>query len=1026
MTTALCSFAEKKAEKAENLRSFSGIKLLYIRQKIESILSLIGRNGIFDQYTKHDITHIDEMLRIVEWLIPDFTKEKMSTADWLMLVLSIYFHDMGMIVTTQEYENRGNNTTYQEFKESITHEKEIRKKLDYLGENTDRFIFQEYVRANHAARIKKWIIGEYDKLNQTEWKNIVDEINDMLGHLGTMFRRDLALICESHHMNDLDDFIKYKTRARYGNSDDEVVNLHYIAVILRTADLLHITSDRTPSIQFKIINPSDPKSIIEWQKQMAVKAVQPQMPRDENGNINQDLPRDTIEITAYFEKPDQAEAFFGLSSYIIYMRQEIQKSYEWIQTSIKQEATGSFLFPWRKVDDQNIETLGFEPRQLQFTVDESSILKMLVGHTLYNDSSVVIRELVQNAIDAVKLQYCIEKGASIIPDFVSTGEVRIKWDEEGKCLIVSDNGTGMTINEVESFLLRVGTSKYRSDTFRKKYPSFSAISRFGIGILTCFLIADDVDITTCSEAEETANIVSLRNLNGKYLIKKVSKGSLDSFISKHGTSIALYVRHDVDINNILNDAKKWIVFPNCKVVLYSDSGAVDIGYMTPRDALVKYITNNGYAVDNTTIKVEEKSVDGIILAYGLVYDQYLHEWNFLTIGHKFRPRSDVYSPIGTCIEGIRVDSRTPGFQGNVIVSVANTRNRSQLLTNVARSDVEDNEEKRAFLSSIYQIYSDHIQSEIESLVQKGYSLSWAATESYYLLWPLISDYDRARNPHSQPQDIQALHDEIDKINSIIIENNDKRELVSAHEVAQMNSINVVESEMITAAESLFRQVNSDTSLSRLIGVIQPKITLPADSPLFCNYNSQNILHQHALKNKEVVSIEVLKEERRVNLKYSLSKDRWSLFHITARLGKGRTNWAYIPMSETEINGLSEECGVETATGIYFSYDNNTTQYLKSLLEQFDYNNEEEDRVLAEYVVSLFCNELIVSYATTQGYGDQIDALLNGFFERNGNVRTNTLFRSLWKRVDKEELFSKLIELHPSIYRPNDWSRSDKE
>lgn len=310
MTTALCSFAEKKAEKAENLRSFSGIKLLYIRQKIESILSLIGRNGIFDQYTKHDITHIDEMLRIVEWLIPDFTKEKMSTADWLMLVLSIYFHDMGMIVTTQEYENRGNNTTYQEFKESITHEKEIRKKLDYLGENTDRFIFQEYVRANHAARIKKWIIGEYDKLNQTEWKNIVDEINDMLGHLGTMFRRDLALICESHHMNDLDDCIKYKTRARYGNSDDEVVNLHYIAVILRTADLLHITSDRTPSIQFKIINPSDPKSIIEWQKQMAVKAVQPQMPRDENGNINQDLPRDTIEITAYFEKPDQAEAFF--------------------------------------------------------------------------------------------------------------------------------------------------------------------------------------------------------------------------------------------------------------------------------------------------------------------------------------------------------------------------------------------------------------------------------------------------------------------------------------------------------------------------------------------------------------------------------------------------------------------------------------------------------------------------------------------------------------------------------------------
>lgn len=117
------------------------------------------------------------------------------------------------------------------------------------------------------------------------------------------------------------------------------------------------------------------------------------------------------------------------------------------------------------MDDSKIETQGFEPRKLEFTADQASILQMLVGHTLYNDSSVVIRELVQNGIDAVKLQHCITNKLETVPDHVS-GEVRIEWRDDIHYLIVSDNGTGMTIEEVENFLLKVGASKYRSETFQ--------------------------------------------------------------------------------------------------------------------------------------------------------------------------------------------------------------------------------------------------------------------------------------------------------------------------------------------------------------------------------------------------------------------------------------------------------------------------------------------------------------------------------------------------------------------------------
>lgn len=49
-------------QKAEELPAFSGLKLIQIKRQLAEVLGLIGRNGVFDEYTKHDISHVDEML----------------------------------------------------------------------------------------------------------------------------------------------------------------------------------------------------------------------------------------------------------------------------------------------------------------------------------------------------------------------------------------------------------------------------------------------------------------------------------------------------------------------------------------------------------------------------------------------------------------------------------------------------------------------------------------------------------------------------------------------------------------------------------------------------------------------------------------------------------------------------------------------------------------------------------------------------------------------------------------------------
>lgn len=58
------NYVELQAEKAENLSFCRGIKLLHIRDKVETMLGFIGKGGIFEEYTVHSIEHIDEMLKI--------------------------------------------------------------------------------------------------------------------------------------------------------------------------------------------------------------------------------------------------------------------------------------------------------------------------------------------------------------------------------------------------------------------------------------------------------------------------------------------------------------------------------------------------------------------------------------------------------------------------------------------------------------------------------------------------------------------------------------------------------------------------------------------------------------------------------------------------------------------------------------------------------------------------------------------------------------------------------------------------
>ena len=775
MHLELPSLAEQRASKAEKFRCFSGLNLLHIRREVQKLLGLIGGNGIFDEYTRHDISHIDSMLyHLTELIIPTSTQELMTPTDWLLIVLGVYFHDLGMLVTKNEYRRRDDSDFPAFCRDLLSDQrgKDYENKLSRLpSDEQERFLYPEFVRANHAKRIRAWITNT-ERVELGVSSDVSDAIDQILSPLGQTFRFDLGLVCESHHLDNLDDFRTYKVSQPYGNSDLETGNLHYAALLLRTADLLHITQDRTPSIVFKTISPTDPLSQTEWAKQMAVRRIRSQVAKNPEGFHQPDLPRNTIDVHATFRDEN---GFFGLTSYLDYAERELKQNHAWGQLAQKQHGI-RFEFPWQYIDQRPIETIGFLKEQYEFQIDTFKILELLTGHTLYNDSGVVLRELVQNSIDAVRLQFWDPTRKRSREE----GRVAIHWDSQARVLTVTDNGTGMSQEIIKNHLLEVGSSRYQDPKFQEEHKDFSSISRFGIGVLSTFMIADEVEYLTYFPGEEQARRLLLRSVHGKYLVRLLDKTDNSvKHLVPHGTEVRLKLRHTAEMEDPRELAKIWIVVPDCSVTLQRDQGRVEtIGFSSPKEAL-ESITKTGYdpAVETgKRIKVEQVEENGVALAYALEWSEYFREWTFLPVREDRRPEQEVDADylLGTCVEGIRVDADTPGFRERNIYAIANATGKLAPKTNVARLGLEMSSEVSELMLNIYSIYLRHVENEVHALqTERGFSPTWAAGESVFILRSLLRSAKESRQ-EVELIDTNAFARACDEARLVLIEDENDR------------------------------------------------------------------------------------------------------------------------------------------------------------------------------------------------------------------------------------------------------------
>ena len=905
----LKSIAEQNALEALAIDAFQSFDLSNAKSVLAQMLNHIGRNEMFSEYTKHDISHVDGMLALLDDIIVEKARAAMTPTDWLMLVLAVYFHDIGMIITRDEFEHRKDNEEFQDYLESID-----KKYYETLKpENQDKAIYQDYVRKHHGDRVFQWIVNVGD--SPASESPIDKLLYDILHSLGSQFRKDLARICKSHQEKLTDVFVNEDADIRYAQDKRSKANLIYCAAVLRTADLLHVNSERTPDIDFLLISPQNAYSRREWVKQKAVTCIKPMEERDKDGAVDPTKEMHLFEVRAVFSDDD---AYSHFNRYLDDAEKEIVETNKVCRESSRMN-NDDYHFPWDGIDRGRIITKNFSAEKLRFELDKDNILKLLIGHTLYSDANVVLRELAQNAIDAGRLMDSKEKESSQFEP-----RVEIDWNSKDRILTVADNGVGMDEEIIRNYLFKVGVSNYSSDSFKKENPDFHSISHFGIGILTCFMVSDEIDIITCHYREKKAHLIKIRNLEGEYILRHDAQLT-EILEGKHGTTFKLKLREDAIVDDFEKHLKNWVFIPRCKVNLTIDGHSCGIGYKNIDDAMKSCLEKLAINVDEESFTIAKYDKDGMSLRILMKKNVYMGNCSF---SRDTNLLSEIYAPIGCCVEGIRVVDVTPGYYNRCMMAMIDCVGANAPSTNVARDRLEEGESGHN-LSDMYRfVYDSYIKEAIKQSKSMNYSISpyvsaKKAALSIDSLW--------SENGSVDLSDINLFNEILMKNKCVYIDNGETCEVMSIAELP--NELYTEESQAYSSAINLAAGLKeNDISPQKIIDTFK-KDTKDEKKTVFVDQYFRFHIDELFLNFFQADIIEVNKEARSISVHWRKGIDNWYIIKSDNISRYTFNNRFFIQKTESEVVFPSDGTVNVYVTNMGYFIKNTTpiAKYIESII-----------------------------------------------------------------------------------------------
>lgn len=526
----LREYAEKDREQYEALLS----TWLHNKKRCAILLDSVSDNYVY--YSTHSAEHSDMVLRNIERLLDNHRIRLLSATDIWLILHSAYMHDLGMVIPYEEYTKVWENSEFQEYLKECQHSTnsdlcEASIFLSELSKTTGKnaqpddwsasvrvkrasvIVISEYFRRRHAERIKPYVENPYENGRLS-----FDNVNNR--RIVNLIQRVSCL-----HTADSDELMKLEQETVGFGRD--LAHPRFIAELLRLGDALDLDAGRF-SPDFNFLHGKRPKY----------------------SQAHADL-HDAV--TDFLIKPEK----------VIYRANYQNRNSYLLAQTLTGYLTEEFRFcalNWPKIVPENfpgpVPQFQFSMRDdlrikdkpdhlglagLRFTLSEKKAFELLQGFNIYSDNMVFIRELLQNALDASKIQiwrdiqnrfecrrgipqdvedrdlqpyhiprelfenYPIDIRIRKVPEEELRKEEQVPEDASDKEQVIEiafeDHGTGFTVESVKR-MCEV-TESYSYPGCKKELADMpewlKPTGGFGIGLQSAFLETDEIRVDTQSD-----------------------------------------------------------------------------------------------------------------------------------------------------------------------------------------------------------------------------------------------------------------------------------------------------------------------------------------------------------------------------------------------------------------------------------------------------------------------------------------------------------------------------------------------
>lgn len=514
------------------------------------------------EYDKHDASHSKAVLEIIEKLLQEQHVEELTLLEAMVLRFCCYFHDTGMILPEycKELLEQVEKNPKAEPKDGLMkwlraggNDFDSRKELFLLPGKRDQyrdFLIRELVayrdfRLGLEERPEDIPLEDYIQLTRHHYlrRHHGERSKTYAANLGRAFAEvihgseaELAEVigdvCAAHGW-EIEKVRKLPAKKElFLNCTELSCNVRYLAMLLRLGDLLHFGPERASKTLYLERRTMNPESDLHWLAKQGTR-----------GYVISPTPSGGVDI-AYHGSFDKPNEYYFVQGHLSWVDEELN-CYEAFRRQME-KASGDQRYDLglpEKVNGDHMTARGFTPnRDFKFRLEHRNIIELLMGARLYRDEFMCLRELYQNALDACRCMRAERPGQKTEIEF------GLDEDDDGKYLYCRDQGTGMTMDIIKNYLLRIGNSYYKSDEFRRKNAHWgdavAPVSEFGIGLLSCYMIADRIDVITrhyTAVAGEKPIWISMTD-NDDFGYQRETDWFQENELGDHGTIVKLYLK----------------------------------------------------------------------------------------------------------------------------------------------------------------------------------------------------------------------------------------------------------------------------------------------------------------------------------------------------------------------------------------------------------------------------------------------------------------------------------------------------